>query len=84
MEHLKNGSMGIKYDEVRHVQPVIVSGKRFDSIEGKAFINGRRDIVRTQYYWILLKGYQLSIITTCISEDGSEDLRKIVHNLKME
>jgi hypothetical protein len=84
IELLKNGSMGFKYEEVSNVNTVIISGKRFDSIEGKAFINDGRDIVYTKYYSILNKGYQLSIIISCISEEGLEALGEIVGSLKLD
>jgi hypothetical protein len=82
--HLKNGSMGIKYGEVSNANTVIISGKRFDTIEAKAFINDGRDIVYSKCYSILKNGYQLLIITSSISEDGSEDLSKIVNNIKLD
>jgi hypothetical protein len=79
--HLKSGNMGVKYDEVSDVRSVIISGRRFDSIEGKAFINDGRDTVHTKCYSILKKGYQLLIITSSITEEGSKDLDKLVINL---
>ncbi|WP_147533318.1 hypothetical protein [Bacillus marasmi] len=81
VENLKSGNMGFKYDEVSDVHSVIISGKRFDSIEGKAFINAGRDTVHTKCYSTLKKGYQLLIITSSITEEGSKDLDKLVINL---
>lgn len=83
IENLKNGSLGTKYDMVTKGNPIIISGKRFDVIEAKTFINEGRDIVHSNYYSILIKGYQLTIITTCISEEGLEDLNHIVSNIKL-
>jgi hypothetical protein len=81
---LKSGSMGVKYNEVSDVHSVIISGKRFDAIEGKAFINDGRDTVHTKCNSILKKGYQLLIITSSITEEGSKDLDKLVTNLVID
>jgi hypothetical protein len=85
VEIMKSGRMGISYEEVRSVTPVIISGKRFDSVEGKALVNGNADaVVRTRYYSILKKGYQISILATCVSGEGYDDLTRIVNNIHLD
>lgn len=80
-EHLKNGSMGIAYDKVSDIVPVIIGGSRFEFVEGKAVLNGGKYTVSSRYYSLLKKGYQLSIIATCMSEEGYRDLSNIINTL---
>jgi len=84
VENLKSGSMGIQYEIVSDIVPVITGGRRFEFVEGKAALNDGRYTVWTRYYSVLKKGYQLSVIATCMSEEGYRDLSSIINNLRLE
>lgn len=82
-EQILSEQIAVKYEIVKDVHPIILSGVRFDMIEikGGYYMN---IIVNTQYMSTLKKGYELVFITSWVTEKGLEQIDSIIKSITFE
>ena len=82
-EQILSEQVAVKFEIVKDIHPIIISGVRFDMIEikGGSYLNV---VVNTQYMSTLKKGYELVFITSWVTEKGLEQINRIVKSITFQ